>query len=76
VGRLARWRPAVRLPAGPAAAPLLDEVRRHLADDLNAPAALVAVDRWAERALAGDAADETAPGQVGAIVDALLGVAL
>ncbi|HZB32259.1 MAG TPA: cysteine--1-D-myo-inosityl 2-amino-2-deoxy-alpha-D-glucopyranoside ligase [Streptosporangiaceae bacterium] len=74
--RLARWRPAVRLAAGPAAAPLLDEVRRHLADDLNAPAALVAVDRWAERALAGDAADETAPGQVRAIVDALLGVAL
>jgi L-cysteine:1D-myo-inositol 2-amino-2-deoxy-alpha-D-glucopyranoside ligase len=78
--RLAGWRRAVRVPAGPAAAPLLDEVRRQLAGDLNAPAALVAVDRWAEGALAGEAADQTvdeaAPGQVRAIVDALLGVAL
>jgi L-cysteine:1D-myo-inositol 2-amino-2-deoxy-alpha-D-glucopyranoside ligase len=82
--RLAGWRRAVRLPAGPAAAPLLVEIRRQLADDLNAPAALVAVDRWAEKALAGEAADEAAdeatdeaaPVQVRAIVDALLGVAL
>ncbi|HEX6472067.1 MAG TPA: cysteine--1-D-myo-inosityl 2-amino-2-deoxy-alpha-D-glucopyranoside ligase [Streptosporangiaceae bacterium] len=76
VARLGRWRRAVRLPAGPPAGPLLDEVRRHLADDLNAPAALVAVDRWAEHAQAGGAADGRAPGQVRAIIDALLGVAL
>jgi L-cysteine:1D-myo-inositol 2-amino-2-deoxy-alpha-D-glucopyranoside ligase len=82
--RLVRWRRATARPAGPAAGPLLDEVRRRLADDLNAPAALVAVDGWAERALAGaaadrgadEAADPAAPGQVRAIVDALLGVAL
>jgi L-cysteine:1D-myo-inositol 2-amino-2-deoxy-alpha-D-glucopyranoside ligase len=77
-GRLARWRQAVRSPAGPAAVPLLDDVRRHLADDLDAPAALDAVDRWAEHAVAGDGpeADERAPGHVRAVVDALLGVAL
>lgn len=75
--RLDRWRRAVRLPAGPAAGPLLDEVRRWLADDLSAPAALVAVDRWAERAQAGEGAtDAEAPGHARAIVDALLGVAL
>jgi L-cysteine:1D-myo-inositol 2-amino-2-deoxy-alpha-D-glucopyranoside ligase len=74
--RLSRWREAVRMPAGPPAGPLLDEVRRHLADDLDAPAALVAVDRWAERAQAGDDTDERAPDQVRAIADALLGVAL
>jgi L-cysteine:1D-myo-inositol 2-amino-2-deoxy-alpha-D-glucopyranoside ligase len=76
--RLARWRAAVRLPAGPPAAPLLAEVRRQLADDLGAAAALTAVDRWAEHARAGggDGADERAPGQVRAIADALLGVAL
>jgi L-cysteine:1D-myo-inositol 2-amino-2-deoxy-alpha-D-glucopyranoside ligase len=85
-GRLARWRAAVRLPAGPAAAPLLAEVRRRLADDLGAPAALAAVDRWAEQAMGdtkvgtgsdtGAGGDESAPAQVRAIVDALLGVAL
>jgi L-cysteine:1D-myo-inositol 2-amino-2-deoxy-alpha-D-glucopyranoside ligase len=78
--RLAGWRQAAWLPAGPPAAPLLDEVRRHLADDLNAAAALVAVDRWAEQARAaggvGAGADERAPEQVRAIVDALLGVPL
>ncbi|HEX2316549.1 MAG TPA: cysteine--1-D-myo-inosityl 2-amino-2-deoxy-alpha-D-glucopyranoside ligase, partial [Thermomonospora sp.] len=51
--RLERWRAAVRLPAGPPAATVAAEVRRHLAHDLDAPAALVAVDRWAEQALAG-----------------------
>jgi L-cysteine:1D-myo-inositol 2-amino-2-deoxy-alpha-D-glucopyranoside ligase len=74
--RLARWRDAVRLAAGPPAAPLLAEVRRHLAEDLDAPVALTAVDRWAERATAGDGADGQAPGQVRDLVDALLGVAL
>jgi L-cysteine:1D-myo-inositol 2-amino-2-deoxy-alpha-D-glucopyranoside ligase len=74
--RLARWREAVRSPAGPAAVPLVDEVRGKLAADLDAPAALTAVDRWAERAAAGQGADERAPGQVRDLVDALLGVAL
>ncbi|TNY37430.1 cysteine--1-D-myo-inosityl 2-amino-2-deoxy-alpha-D-glucopyranoside ligase [Thermomonospora catenispora] len=75
--RLERWRAAVRLPAGPAAAPVAAEVRRALANDLDAPAALAAVDRWAERALsaAGDP-DEAAPAQIRALADALLGVEL
>ncbi|NEA22128.1 cysteine--1-D-myo-inosityl 2-amino-2-deoxy-alpha-D-glucopyranoside ligase, partial [Actinomadura bangladeshensis] len=46
--------------------------RGHLADDLDAPAALAAVDDWA----AHNGADEQAPAQAGAVVDALLGVAL
>jgi L-cysteine:1D-myo-inositol 2-amino-2-deoxy-alpha-D-glucopyranoside ligase len=70
--RLARWRAAVRLMSGPPAGPLLDEVRRHLADDLNAPAALAAVDRWAEQT----GTDTGAPAQVRALADALLGIAL
>ncbi|MFI0446159.1 cysteine--1-D-myo-inosityl 2-amino-2-deoxy-alpha-D-glucopyranoside ligase [Actinomadura sp. 6N118] len=74
--RLGRWREAVRSPAGPPAAETADEVRRHLADDLDAPAALLAVDRWAERAAAGEGPDEAAPGQIRALVDALLGVSL
>ncbi|XVQ07771.1 cysteine--1-D-myo-inosityl 2-amino-2-deoxy-alpha-D-glucopyranoside ligase [Spirillospora sp. CA-255316] len=70
--RLERWRAAVARPSGPAAAPVADEVRRRLADDLDAPAALAAVDRWA----AEDGADTAAPAQVRDVADALLGVAL
>ncbi|GAA4067963.1 cysteine--1-D-myo-inosityl 2-amino-2-deoxy-alpha-D-glucopyranoside ligase [Actinomadura miaoliensis] len=76
--RLGRWRAAVRLPAGPSAAATAAEVRARLADDLDAPAALAAVDRWAEQALADEpsAPDAEAPAQIRALTDALLGVAL
>ncbi|WP_407924333.1 cysteine--1-D-myo-inosityl 2-amino-2-deoxy-alpha-D-glucopyranoside ligase [Actinomadura macrotermitis] len=70
--RLERWRAAAARPAAPAAAPLLATVREHLADDLDAPAALAAIDAWA----AAEGTDEAAPAQVAAITDALLGVAL
>lgn len=70
--RLARWRAAAARPSGAPAAPLAAAVRGHLADDLDAPAALAAVDAWA----AADGTDERAPAQVKAITDALLGVAL
>ncbi|WP_197012562.1 cysteine--1-D-myo-inosityl 2-amino-2-deoxy-alpha-D-glucopyranoside ligase [Actinomadura viridis] len=71
-GRLERWRAAAARPAGPAAGPVAEEVRRHLAGDLDAPAALEAIDRWA--AAPGD--DAAAPAQVRAVADALLGVEL
>jgi L-cysteine:1D-myo-inositol 2-amino-2-deoxy-alpha-D-glucopyranoside ligase len=74
--RLRRWREAVRLPAGPDAVPLLGEVRALLADDLAAPAALAAVDRWVAGAMTYGGPDGTAPGLVRDLVDALLGVAL
>ncbi|MER7546875.1 cysteine--1-D-myo-inosityl 2-amino-2-deoxy-alpha-D-glucopyranoside ligase [Spirillospora sp. NPDC127506] len=70
--RLARWRAAAARPSGPPAAPLAAAVRGHLADDLDAPAALAAVDDWA----AHDGTDDRAPAQAAAIADALLGVAL
>ncbi|MFI5619953.1 cysteine--1-D-myo-inosityl 2-amino-2-deoxy-alpha-D-glucopyranoside ligase [Streptomyces sp. NPDC051567] len=74
--RLERWRAAVSRPDGPSADSLVEEVRDALADDLDAPAALAAVDRWAERQSASGGADESAPGLVSRTVDALLGVAL
>lgn len=74
--RLARWRAAVSRPDGPPAEEMLAEVRAALADDLDAPAALAAVDRWAERQAAEGGTDEGAPGLVSRTVDALLGVAL
>ena len=46
--RSARWRAAVSRPDGPSADALVEEIREALADDLDAPAALAAVDRWAD----------------------------
>ena len=50
--RLARWRRAVATDAGPDAAATVAEVRAALADDLDAPRAVAAVDAWVDRALA------------------------
>ncbi|MCX4777336.1 cysteine--1-D-myo-inosityl 2-amino-2-deoxy-alpha-D-glucopyranoside ligase [Streptomyces sp. NBC_01264] len=76
VARLERWRAAVSRPDGIPADDLVEEVREALSNDLNAPAALAAVDRWVERQLVTDGDDESAPGLVSRTVDALLGVAL
>ncbi|MFH8408281.1 cysteine--1-D-myo-inosityl 2-amino-2-deoxy-alpha-D-glucopyranoside ligase [Streptomyces sp. NPDC018019] len=76
VQRLARWRAAVSRPDGPPAEALLEEIRTALADDLDSPAALAAVDRWAAVQEADGGSDEGAPGLVSRAVDALLGVAL
>jgi L-cysteine:1D-myo-inositol 2-amino-2-deoxy-alpha-D-glucopyranoside ligase len=78
--RLGRWRAAVSGNGGPDATATLAAVRAALADDLDAPRALAAVDAWAERSLAtatdGDATVVGAPGVVSRTVDALLGVRL
>ncbi|MER7046293.1 cysteine--1-D-myo-inosityl 2-amino-2-deoxy-alpha-D-glucopyranoside ligase [Streptomyces jumonjinensis] len=74
--RLARWRAAVSRPDGPSADALVEEIREALADDLDAPAALRAVDHWARRQDADGGTDEGSPGLVSRAVDALLGVAL
>ncbi|WP_205873324.1 cysteine--1-D-myo-inosityl 2-amino-2-deoxy-alpha-D-glucopyranoside ligase [Mycobacterium camsae] len=74
--RLNRWRTATSLPAGPDAADVLARVRRYLADDLDTPKALAALDGWTTDALEYGGHDEAAPRQVATAVDALLGVAL
>jgi L-cysteine:1D-myo-inositol 2-amino-2-deoxy-alpha-D-glucopyranoside ligase len=78
--RLARWRAAMSGNGGPDADATVAAVRAALADDLDAPAALAAVDAWAERSLdpARDTAadDEGAPGVIARTVDALMGVRL
>jgi L-cysteine:1D-myo-inositol 2-amino-2-deoxy-alpha-D-glucopyranoside ligase len=58
--RLARWRRATSLDAGPDATQTLAAVRAALAEDLDAPRALAAVDAWADAALAGPTADDEA----------------
>lgn len=82
--RLARWRQAMSVNAAPDAAPTLAAIRAALADDLDAPAALRAVDDWVDATLASVATegagdgrtglDAAAPGVVDRAVDALLGV--
>lgn len=75
--RLGRWRAALSGVGGPSADATLAAIRSALADDLDAPAALAAVDAWAEAALAGGfKPDEGAPGIVARALDALLGVRL
>jgi L-cysteine:1D-myo-inositol 2-amino-2-deoxy-alpha-D-glucopyranoside ligase len=74
--RLDRWRSAVSRPDGPAADALVEEIREALADDLDTPSALAAVDRWAAAQHSAGGTDEGAPGLVSRAVNALLGVAL
>ncbi|TDD13990.1 cysteine--1-D-myo-inosityl 2-amino-2-deoxy-alpha-D-glucopyranoside ligase [Nonomuraea diastatica] len=74
--RLKLWRRATALPSGPRAGEVLTAVRERLADDLDAPGALAAVDAWTAEALAGEGPDTGAPGLVKDLVDALLGVEL
>jgi L-cysteine:1D-myo-inositol 2-amino-2-deoxy-alpha-D-glucopyranoside ligase len=76
LARLARWREAAELPAGPDAADVIARLRQYLADDLDTPKALAAVDGWVTDALEYGGHDTQAPGLVASAVDALLGVAL
>ena len=74
--RLDRWREAVRLDAGMNANETIASIRAALDDNLNAPAALAAVDAWAGASTAIDADDADAPALVAQACDALLGVRL
>jgi L-cysteine:1D-myo-inositol 2-amino-2-deoxy-alpha-D-glucopyranoside ligase len=70
--RLAAWRAAVSRPSGPNAEDTVARLRTHLADDLDTPRALLAVDAWARE----PGQDPDAPALMRAAVDALLGVRL
>jgi L-cysteine:1D-myo-inositol 2-amino-2-deoxy-alpha-D-glucopyranoside ligase len=74
--RVTRWRSAVEADAGADAAELIARVREHLSDDLDTPAAIAAIDTWAEQTLAGSSTDKTAPDEARAAIDALLGISL
>ncbi len=74
--RLQRWRSAAALPAGPDAADLIARLRRYLADDLDSPKAIAAVDGWVTDALEYGGRDAASPRLVGTAVDALLGIPL
>jgi L-cysteine:1D-myo-inositol 2-amino-2-deoxy-alpha-D-glucopyranoside ligase len=68
--RLESWREAVQRPATPSADELIERLREALAADLDAPAALAAVDAWA----VGEGSDESGGAEVRQAIDALLGI--
>jgi L-cysteine:1D-myo-inositol 2-amino-2-deoxy-alpha-D-glucopyranoside ligase len=70
--RIATWRTALERPAGPSGEELVSALRAALTGDLDAPAALRAVDEWAD----GDGDDRRACTTVRTALDALLGIAL
>jgi L-cysteine:1D-myo-inositol 2-amino-2-deoxy-alpha-D-glucopyranoside ligase len=88
--RLARWRgavaaagalvadasPAPAAPLVPMASAVLHAVRERMADDLDAPGALAAIDEWAGAVLANGTIFEADAALVRDTADALLGVAL
>lgn len=74
--RLERWRAAMSTDGGPDATSTIAAVRAAVANDLDTPSALLAVDAWCEESL-GTGGDVTAaPGELARAVDALLGVRL
>src|SRR5271166_1794423 len=74
--RLHRWRTGTALHAAPDAVDVIARLRRYLADDLDTPNALAAVDGWVTDALEYGGHDADAPKAVATAVDALLGVDL
>lgn len=74
--RLNRWRSATTLAGAPDATDVIARVRRYLADNLDTPKALAALDGWATDALSYGGHDPSAGQTVSTAVDALLGVQL
>jgi len=74
--RLHRWRSATALDGAPDTRDVISRVRRYLADDLDTPKALAALDGWATDALSYGGHDAEAGATVATAVDALLGIQL
>jgi L-cysteine:1D-myo-inositol 2-amino-2-deoxy-alpha-D-glucopyranoside ligase len=72
--RLDTWRSAFSVNAGPVAEDTVDAVRSRVADDLDTPGALEAVDRWAKECLTRGGTDAGAPGVLARTIDAVLGI--
>ena len=73
--RLALWRRAFHARSGVAGEPTVAAMRAALRNDLDAPAAVAAVDAWCRATLAGQGDDASAPALVALAADAMLGIA-
>lgn len=69
---LARWRQAFSQPAGAVA--IEDDVLNVLADDLDTPSAISAINDWVNQTLSGNRSSAQAPQVMKNIADALLGI--
>ncbi|WP_435198576.1 cysteine--1-D-myo-inosityl 2-amino-2-deoxy-alpha-D-glucopyranoside ligase [Janibacter sp. GS2] len=76
VARLDRWRSGMSTDGGPDATATIAAVRDAIADDLDTPTALAAVDAWCEVSLGAGGDVRAAPGELARAVDALLGIRL
>jgi L-cysteine:1D-myo-inositol 2-amino-2-deoxy-alpha-D-glucopyranoside ligase len=76
VDNLARWRSALSTGSGAPAEPVVTEVLAALADDIDAPRAVAAIDAWVDATLAGDRSDSSAVASIRAVANAALGVLL
>jgi L-cysteine:1D-myo-inositol 2-amino-2-deoxy-alpha-D-glucopyranoside ligase len=81
VDTLAQWRRALSLGHGAPAAPVIERVLAAVADDLDAPGAVAAVQAWADATLGvagrlADTSDAEASAQIRALLDAALGLSL
>ena len=74
--RRVRWCDALSRNSGPSADATIAAVRAALAEDLDAPRALAAVDGWVEEQERDGGPEAGSPGVVSRAVDALLGVRL
>ena len=74
--RLDRWRRATSRDCGNPADDTIAAVRAAIAHDLDAPAALAAIDAWADAQLASPGNDVSGPGLIARAADALLGISL
>lgn len=74
--RIAKWSTALAFIGGADALEVLAQMRSALSNDLDTPAAIEAVDSWAQQTIAGNQQDPTAQGIVARALDSLLGIAL
>ncbi|GAB4003077.1 hypothetical protein GCM10029992_43320 [Glycomyces albus] len=72
--RLGRWREAVSRETAVPSGAMLNAVRERLADDLDTPGALSAVDKWATQTLADGGDDPSAPALARNTIGGLLGI--
>lgn len=73
--RLETWRAEISRPVGPDASDTVAKIRAALANDLDSPAAISAVDQWC--ALPREESDKPSePGIIARAIDTLLGIAL
>ena len=74
--RLQTWRGVLNNPTAMPAAETIEAIRSALRNDLDAPAALRAVDTWVAASLSVESDDTDAVGEMVDAVDALLGIKL